>query len=188
MLSELGLKLLAATGASTKTAAEAESGLAALGIDPVAIILQSGTFVLLFVLVKRFALDKINHNLTRREKTIQEGLVNAQEAERALESADQKQAEILRQARAEADNILAQAHEQAGVIAAEAEQKAVERNERLLADARAQIAAELERAQTKLQAETLDLVAEATAAVLKQKIDSKADQRLISEALEASRE
>ena len=51
---------------ASEAAAEKE-GIAVLGIDPKAIILQAGTFLLLFLLVKKFALRGIVDTLELNE-------------------------------------------------------------------------------------------------------------------------
>ena len=78
-------------------AAEEVEGIAALGIDPVAILLQSGTFLILFILIRRFALDKINKNLTDRRNKIDESIENAEVVEQRLKDVAEETAKSLKE-------------------------------------------------------------------------------------------
>ena len=71
----------AAHGEAAGHAAEEPAGIAALGIDPLAILAQAGTFLVLFWVVKKFALNKISATLEERRKTIDQGVRLGQKRE-----------------------------------------------------------------------------------------------------------
>lgn len=168
--------------AATETES-AESGLAALGIDPVAILIQSGTFLLLFFLIKKYALDNINQKLTDREETINEGIENAHKAEKASQEAIVKQQEILNDARADADKIIADAHEQTGEMLAKAQAEAEAKSKKMLEDTRSQLESEVAKARKQLEDDVFELTARASEVVLGEKMDSASDDRLIKKAV-----
>jgi F-type H+-transporting ATPase subunit b len=160
-------------------AAEEVGGIAALGIDPLAILAQAVTFLVLFYIVKRFALEKIVKTLEERRKTIDKGvkLGFEMEAEKArLEGTIQK---ALQDARNESDKIIAGAQTEARQLLKDAEEKAAHKTNELIAEAHAKIALDVEKARRQLQADTLALVAEATEAIIHEKLDTKKDAGLI---------
>jgi len=164
-----------------------ESGLAALGIDPIAILIQSGTFLLLFFLIKRYAMDKINNSLSSREQTINEGIQNAHKAQKASEEAVEKQQQILAAARKDADKIIAEANTETGKMLAAAATSAEVKSQKILDDTRSQLDAEIAKASKKLENDVFKLVAQASEVVLGEKMDSKSDEKLIERAVKETK-
>lgn len=159
--------------------AEEKTGIGVLALDIRQILIQAGTFLLLYLLVRKFALGKIVHFLEERKQTIDESLENAAKIERDLEKTAQKQEQILRKAREESDGIIAKAHEEAGALVQEAENKASAKAEEIIKNANLQIEAEISKAKSELKKDMLALVANATEVVLSEKIDQKKDAKLI---------
>jgi F-type H+-transporting ATPase subunit b len=161
----------------------AESGLAVLGINPLAFLLQLVTFLILFLLLKRFAFAKIVSLLEERRRTIDKGVDLGLAMEAQKQQLDKKVDEILHKARADADKIIAGGHHEAGVIIKEAEAAAARKTDAMLADAHAKIGEDIERARRELEKEMASLVAEATEAIIDEKLDARKDSDLISRAL-----
>ena len=168
--------------ASESASAEPE-GIAALGIDPIAILLQAGTFVILFIVIRKFALDKINQALADRKSTIDEGLINVEQAAKNLADAEVRQEELLARARKEADEVIGKAHSEAGVMLKEAEDRTAEKTAKMIADAHNKIESDVKAAQSKLQNEVKSLVASATEAIIDEKLDAVKDAKLIEKAI-----
>lgn len=168
------------------TFAEAEQagGISTLGIDPLAILAQAATFLLLFWIIKRFALSKIIETLEKRRKTIEQGvdlgIKMVAEQEKLNERIEQKLAE----ARVEADKIIASGHEEAGELLKEAEARATAKFNAMLTDARSRIGEDTKQAKKALEKEVLGLIAEATELVIKEKLTSSKDSELIKRSLE----
>lgn len=169
------------------TEAAEPQGIAALGIDPLAIVAQGATFILLFFIIKKFALDKIVHTLEERRKTIEGSLEKAEELNKKNEEAEKRVGEVLAEARKEAEEVIGKSREEAGAIVAEAENNAVTKAEKIIADGKLQIENEVVKAREALKKETLGLVAEATAAVLGESVDAKKNEALIKKALNDSK-
>jgi F-type H+-transporting ATPase subunit b len=169
------LSLLAAT--------EESQGIAALGIDPLAILAQGATFLLFFFLIKKFALTKIVKTLEDRRVTIEGSLDKAEELTKQNEEAEKRVNALLLDARKESEDIINKSHEEAGSIITAAEDKAGEKAEKIIADGKAQIEQQVSKAQELLKKETLSLVAAATETVLSKKVDAKTDAKLIEDAL-----
>lgn len=168
-------------------ATEEAQGIAALGIDPIAILAQAATFLLLFWVIKKFALDKIVESLEKRRKTIDDGVRLGREMEAEKEQLDEKVEIALKKARTEADAIIAQAREESGGIIKEAETKASQKVDTMLAEAHNKIEEDIERARKGLEQEMRNLVAEATEEIIREKLDAKKDASLLDRALQKVR-
>lgn len=160
------------------------SGIGALGIDPIAILAQAGTFLLLFYLIKRFALTGIVRTLEKRRKVIDDGIRLGREMEAEKAKLDEKVDVVLHKARAQADDIVSGAHDEASKIMKEAEDKATKKVAIMLDEAANKIDDEINQARRALRHETLQLVSRATEIVASEKLDSQKDQALIERALE----
>ena len=57
---------------------EEASGLGALGIDPIAILAQAGTFLVLFLILKKFAFNGISDQLEKRRSKIENSIKEAE--------------------------------------------------------------------------------------------------------------
>lgn len=173
----------ASHGEAAGHAAEEPAGIAALGIDPLAILAQAGTFLVLFWVVKKFALDKIVNTLEERRKTIDSGVRLGQKMEAEEARLEEKIEEELRKTRAKADKILAEAEREGGEVVRAAEDKAAEKVDQMLADARVKIDEDMAKARKQLEKDILALVAEATEVIIEEKLDARKDESLIQRAL-----
>lgn len=171
----------------TNFAAEQAEGIAALGVDIVPILVQTGTFVILFLLIRKFALDKIRDGLASREQTINEGLENAEKAAKAVEAGVAKQEELLIAARKDADKILADANQEAGSMLKAAEESASKKTAKMIDDAEARIESDIKAAKTALKKEVMDLVIKATEVVIEEKVDKNKDSKLLEKALSGAK-
>ena len=163
--------------------AKTEKGAAVLGIDPLAIALQAGTFLILFFIIRKFAFDTIVANLKERHETIAEGLKNAEDIEAQKVELERKNEKALADARKEADDVIARAHEEAGALVADAQTRANAQAEDIVGKAKAQAEAEADKVRKELKGEMLGLISEATETVLDEKMTDSKDQKLIQNAL-----
>lgn len=160
---------------------EEVSGIGALGIDPLAILAQAATFLLLFFIIKKYALEKIVTTLEKRRKTIDDGVRLGREMEAEKDKLDEKVTATMKKARVEADAIIAQSHEEAGAVVKSAEDAAGRKADSMLADAHSKIDEDIDKARAGLESEMRQLVAEATEVIIKTKLDSKSDQKLVKD-------
>ncbi len=172
------------TTESTGHGSEEEAqGIAALGLDPFAIGAQALTFLVLFIIVKKYALSGIVANLDKRHKDINRGLHLTAELDKKNAELDEKVDVVLRGARKDADGIIAEAHSESGKIIRAAEESASRKAEEIMRAAEGKIEREIADARKGLKAEMADLVGEATEAILGQKLDQNADRNLIEQYL-----
>jgi F-type H+-transporting ATPase subunit b len=157
--------------------------LSALGIDGMLLVLQAGAFLVLVIILGKFAYPPIMKALEQRRKTIEEGLAAAKQAEEKLTDVEQRVDEAIRAARGEAREIIAHSKKEATTLLAEAEARAQKRAEAIVSEAKASVHAELTTAREALKKETAALVAQAAGHVIKEKLSTEQDSKLIVAAL-----
>jgi len=125
--------------------------------------------------------------LEERRSTIDKGVDLGREMETQKQQLDERVDKVLHQARSDADKIIAASHAEAGGIIKEAESVSARKVDAMLADAHAKIEEDIDRARTGLEKEMRVLVAEATEAVLGEKLDAQKDAGLIERTLRKAR-
>ena len=164
---------------------DSSSGLSALGVDPKAFVVQLVTFVLAFLVLKRYAFKPIIKLLRERRETIERGVKLGEQMQKEKEELERRVEQALHEARIQADEIIAGARDSAKQSIEEAEAKAKAKAEGLLASAEERIKQEAAQARKKLEGEVVNLVAEATETVIHEKLDAKKDAELIKRAIKA---
>jgi F-type H+-transporting ATPase subunit b len=140
-------------------------------------------FVLMVLLLAKFVYPRIIAVATEREKKIEAGMRAAEESERRLADVQQQVQKILDEARSQARDILARAHQDAVLEAQEVAKRARAEADALIERARSEIGAERDRAIQELRAEVANLVVDAASKLIGQTLDRNAHQKLIDESL-----
>jgi F-type H+-transporting ATPase subunit b len=154
-----------------------------LGLNPKAFLIQLITFVFVFMVLKRFAFKPITRMLEKRRQTIDDGVRLGQKLERERDKLDEEVARITREARHEADKIIAASHKDAREVVREAEKTAQRKVDAMLADAEVRIHEEAEHARRTLEKDLVGLVSEATETIVGEKVDAKKDAELVKKAM-----
>lgn len=167
----------------TQFAAESSSGIGALGIDGKALLIQLITFVLAYLVLRRYAFGPILRVMKERRETIEKGVELGEKMQKQQAELDAKVQKALADARTQADGIVAGANDEARALVHDAEEKARTKAEGILAEAEDRIAQDTARARNKLEKELIGLISDATEAIVGEKVDSKKDAELIDRAL-----
>lgn len=162
---------------------EQPEGIAALGLDFQAFLVQLITFLLVFFVLYKFVFHRVVKLLEDRREAIEKGMSLTSEMLVEREKLEKEVDKKLAKARKEADDILARTHEQASQIIKSAEESASQKADNMLVEARKKIEEETARARRKLEAEVVELVIEATEVVADEKLDAKKDAALLQKAL-----
>lgn len=165
------------------TFGESYSGLGALGFDGQAFVIQLITFVLAFLVLKRFAFKPILKVLQERRETIENGVKLGEQMKQEEAKLAAKVDQTLHEARQEADQIIATAQDSGRQAVRDAEEKARAKADGILAEAESRIAQETARARQQLEQEVVGLIADTTEAIIDEKVDAKKDAALIERAL-----
>ena len=140
------------------------------------------SFTIVALLLRRFAYKPILAVLEERRQRIAEGLVNAEKIKKQLAEAEQRYAEILAKANADAQRMIDEARESSGHLAERKEQEAIAAAEQIMAKAREASAIEHERTMAELKRELGRLVVETTAKVTGKVLTAEDQRRLQEEA------
>lgn len=163
--------------------ADSSSGLGALGIDGKAFIIQLVTFLLAFWVLKHWAFGPIVKIMEQRRKTIEDGVSLGEQMKKEKAELETKVTNELAKARTKADGIVAEAEEAGRDTVREAEAKAQQKAETILVEAKQRTEQEMARARKQLEGEIVNLISDATEAIIEEKVDAKKDAALIDKAL-----
>jgi F-type H+-transporting ATPase subunit b len=138
--------------------------------------------VALFVL-RKYAWPAITEALDKRQRAIEESIETAERARTDAAALLEEYRQRLREARAQADEIVARARKAGEVHERETLEEAKARREELLEQTRRDIEAETRRAIQEIRAEVADLTILATEKVTRKALDADDQRRLVEEAL-----
>jgi F-type H+-transporting ATPase subunit b len=143
------------------------------------------SFVIVALLLRRFAYKPILAVLEERRRKIEEGQLNAEKIRKELAEAEKRYQEIVTKANADAQKMIDEARESAAHLSERKQQEAIAAAEQIIAKAREAAALEHERTMESLKHELGRLVVETTAKVT-EKVLTPEDQRRLQE--EAARQ
>ncbi len=169
--------------AAEKAAEASDSPLAALGVDGKSFLIQLTTFLLVLLVLKRFAFKPITKLLDQRRKVIDDGVKMGLRMEKEKAKLDGEITKVMRDARQEADKIIGNGQKEAREIIREAEKVGQRKVDTMILDAEARIGEETEQAKRKLEKEIVGLVSEATEAIVEEKVDAAKDAKIIDKVL-----
>lgn len=171
----------------TYFAESSAEGIGALGFSGSALLIQLITFVIVFLILKRFAFKPILRVLNERREVIESGITLGEQMKKERAELEKKVEATLQKALKEADGIVASAEDTAKATVREAEEKAKAKAADVLKAAEDRIAQDAARARQALEKEVASLVAEATEAIIQEKLDAKKDAALIERALKGAK-
>ncbi len=154
-----------------------------LGINVVQLIVQLLAFLILILLLRRFAYGPILRALDARSQRVAASMEQADRIERQLAETEARNQAILDEARREAQGIVTRAREIGDQQIAQARDVARSEADKQLQLSLAQLRAEEQRAVTELREEYVDLVIRAASRVVRQELDPQKHIQLIDQTL-----
>lgn len=155
----------------------------ALGISGWKLIVQLISFLVFIYILWRLGGGPIARMLDQREEKIREGMEAADRMKADLEATAVRNEEVLREARAQAQQILVDARSAGDDQIARAKGEAEKQAGEYLARAQATLQGETEAARQQLRREVADLAVSAATKIVRKELDPAAQARLIEEAL-----
>jgi F-type H+-transporting ATPase subunit b len=140
------------------------------------------SFLIVTLLLRRFAYRPILAVLEERRRKIEEGQLNAEKIKKELAEAEKRYQEILAKANADAQKMIDEARESAAHLSERKQQEAIASAEQIIAKAREASAIEHERTMESLKRELGRLVVDTTAKVAGKVLTSEDQRRLQEEA------
>jgi len=142
---------------------------------------QSITFIFFVWFCMKFVWPPIMSALETRKKQIADGLAAADRGKHELELAAKKAGDNMRDAKAQAAEVIAQAEKRAAQIIEEAKVAAKEEGERQLAAAQANIAQETNRARESLREQVAGLAVAGAEKILRREVNAQTHADLLGQ-------
>jgi F-type H+-transporting ATPase subunit b len=151
--------------------------------DPGLFIWTIITFLLLLAGLAKFAWRPLLEALEKRQQAIRQSLDDAQKARHELERLQQESAQIIRQARVEADAIISRSRADADRVREDMRLKARSEADAIVKNAERQIQLETSRALQQIRQEAVDLSVMIASKIIQRNLTKEDNERLIDEAL-----
>lgn len=151
--------------------------------DPGLFIWTIVTFLVLLALLAKFAWRPLLQALDSRQELIRKSLDDAQQAKLELERLQHESAQIIRQARVDAESIIASSRSDAERLREEMRQKARAEGDSIVRNAERQIQVETERALQQIRHEAVDLSVMIASKIIQRNLSKEDNEKLIDEAL-----
>jgi F-type H+-transporting ATPase subunit b len=164
-------------------AAEEESSNFLVSPDVGLMIWTLIAFLAALFILRKYAWPAITEALDKRQRAIEESIETAERARTEAASLLEEYRARLREARAQAEEIIARARKAGEVSEREAVEGARAKREELLEQTRRDIEAETRRAIQEIRSEVADLTILATEKVTRKTLDDDDQKRLVEEAL-----
>ncbi len=139
------------------------------------------TFIVLLVVLGKFAWGPIVKMLDEREKTIREAIESAKKERAEAEKLLAEQKESLARASREAAELARRNQAEVEKLRQELTAKAKKEADDLVAAARRQVQEEIGKAKAELKAQVVDLAIDAAGRLVKANLDEKAQRKLVEE-------
>ncbi len=137
------------------------------------------TFLVLVTLLARFAWRPLLQALDSRQELIRKSLDDAQQAKQELERLQHESAQIIRQARIDAEAVVAQSRSDAAKLREEMRQKAKAEADGIVRNAERQIQLETQRALQQIRQEAVDLSVMIASKILRRNLTKEDNEKLI---------
>jgi F-type H+-transporting ATPase subunit b len=138
-------------------------------------------FILFIGFCRMFIWPALVRAIETRQKTIADGLAEAERGKSSLAEAQKEKDALLREARTRAQEIMAAAEKAATQRIEESKSQAKSEGERLLAGANAQIQQELQSARQQLREQVAALAVQGAEKILRREVDAKAHADMLNQ-------
>jgi F-type H+-transporting ATPase subunit b len=143
------------------------------------LLVQAAVFVILGWITMKFVWPPVIRAIEDRQKKIAAGLAAAERGQKELQESHGAAASIVSEAREKAARIIEQANRRSGEIIDEARSTAISEGQRLVGDARQEVALEQARARDALRKDVATLAVAGASRLLEREIDPRAHADLI---------
>jgi F-type H+-transporting ATPase subunit b len=151
--------------------------------DPGLFIWTILTFLVLLTLLAKFAWRPLLQALESRQASIRKSLDDAAQAKVELERLHEQSAQVIREARLEAESIVVKSRGDAERVRAEMKEKARAEADAIVKNAERQIQLETTRALQQIRTEAVDLSVMIASKIIQRNLTKEDNERLIEEAL-----
>ena len=144
-------------------------------------IAEAAVFIAFIVFSVKFIWPPLLRAIEARQKTIADGLAEAERGRSSLADAQKQTEKLLAEARARAQEIVAAAEKSASQRVEESKGQAKTEGERLVAAAHAQIQQEVQSAKQQLREQVANLAVAGAEKILRREVDAKAHADMLGQ-------
>ena len=155
-----------------------------LSFDPGLFLWTIVTFCIVLSILKWKAWGPLINALDKREEDIREALASAEKARQDAEKASSEYEDMMKKARVEAQQIVADGKAAGERVKNDIESAANDKANEIIEKAKAQIDAERRKAIQEIKSSVVDLSMDAAAKVIERNLDSDDNRKLVDQALE----
>ncbi len=145
------------------------------------LFIQTLVFLILGWITMKFIWPPLIAAIEERQRKIAEGLASAEKGEKSLAEAHNAANEIVKEARVQATKIIDQANRRSNELVDEARGTAIAEGQRLVSEARDEVALEKSRARQQLSKEVATLAVAGASKLLGREIDANAHADLLEQ-------
>ena len=145
------------------------------------LIAQAIVFVAFFMFCAKFVWPPLLRAIETRQKTIADGLAEAERGRSSLADAQKQTDAILREARERAQELVAAAEKSAHERIEESKSAAKAEGDRILAAARASIEQEVQSARQQLREQVASLAVSGAEKILQREVDARAHAQMLDQ-------
>jgi F-type H+-transporting ATPase subunit b len=142
---------------------------------------QAAAFVLFIWFTVKFVWPPLLRAIETRQKTIADGLAEAERGRSSLADAEKQTEALLREARARAQEIVVAAEKTAAQRVEDSKSQAKTEGERLLNAAKAQIEQEVQSAKQQLREQVATLAVTGAEKILRREVDARAHAEMLNQ-------
>lgn len=153
-------------------------------IDVRLLIAQAVNFAIVFVILYYFGIKPLMKILTERSKKIEDSLKNAAKIEKELQQTESKRAEVIKKAKQEANELLAEVERQGEERRHEMTAKAKEEIAKIVAKTKEDLAIDKAIMLKHVKEEAAEMIVNAVEKVLGKKLTNADDKKFIEEAVQ----
>ena len=155
-----------------------------LSFDPGLFLWTIVTFFIVLAILKWKAWGPLINALDKREEDIREALASAEKARQDAEKASSEYEDMMKKARVEAQQIVADGKAAGERVKNDIESAANDKANEIIEKAKAQIDAERRKAIQEIKSSVVNLSMDAAAKVIERNLDSDDNRKLVDQALE----
>jgi len=161
--------------------AKAEGG--GLSIDPFVVGFQALNFIVLLVVLKMILYKPITALLAEREKKIRDGVENAEKAEASLREATSIREDMMKTAKVESQSVMDKARKDGEGLKNSIVGEAQDQAKKIIDNGHQVLAMERAKTMEDLKAQAVALIVKTAEKVIREKMDSAKDAKMIEESL-----
>lgn len=153
------------------------------GVNPILLAAQIVNFLVVLFILQKLVYKPLLKLLDERKRKIEESLENAEKIQLELEETELKRAQVIENAIEEGKKIISEATAQGSQMMAESQAKAKADMEAMMEQGMQMIAGEKEKMKTEVKTEVAAMIGMSLEKVLGSGLDSKAQTKLVEDAV-----